>query len=377
MMNTPNAKALPQDDLQFSALFQKGPGDYCPDINEDATLEALSGKDIIVVTNGANLSSGRGGLTDTAGGPAYIAEILVPSLRAAGASVIEHVVPVDDLVKGVEECDTDSIKNAQKLLVIEKYIRDKICEWAKEGKLVIQLDGCHSFLAAAAGILMAHPDPDDPEYSTLKLIMNDGDADARRDPKDEEAIHGDKKLNAHGRTTSLLQGKGPDDLAELMEGVPLLREEHTLYIGAQRIDKPEVGYLKESGSPYLGLDALHDHSELVDAFLEEFVDGDPYMWVFDPDLLPKAELKQNPDPSIPAGAPMAGVEGLQTQLFLRYCRTLGGSNGQVVYIEAAEIAAACDKLNAGLTRDAVIGGIFRVLTGGDEDYRVGYDAFAQ
>ncbi len=372
-MNTvPSSSAEPAGP-DFSSLFQQGPRYYCPETKPDGSVQSLLGRKLHIIQLPSNYGSSRKDVTDTSGGPAYVHELLEPALKAGGADVTNEVIPVRKLVKGVIDLE-ESVFNARRLVKILIFTRDRFYQAIMEGKTPILLAGDHSSLISTAGALMATPDPVDSNFSELVHLLWDGDADYLRDPRKEP--HGLHQGNAHGRTKSTLEGNGPEPLMEIMEGVPKLRPQNNIFLGAQRVDDVEVEYFEKTGAKYLGLDALTSQPHLVDAYLTQLVAGKPFHWSFDPDLLPRGEITRKPGTK--PGAPMAGVEGLSTQLFLRYCRVLGNAGGKLTSIEIAEIAAGLDKKHGGIVRDIAMDATAKILGAGDREYRLGvYDPFGE
>ncbi|HLC76149.1 MAG TPA: arginase family protein [Candidatus Peribacterales bacterium] len=360
-------------DPAYASLFMKRPRYYCPPTNPNGTLAPLVDKQLHIILLPSNYGSSRVGNTNTAGGPAYIHEILEPALKTGGARVTTETIPVGKIVDGVIEAN-ESIFNARKLVRLLSFTRDRVYEAIMEGKTPILLGGDHSSLISTAGTLKATPDPSDPQYSTLVHLLWDGDADYLRDPRNEP--HGITQGNAHGRTKSTLEGRGPEPLMEIMDGIPKLRSENNIFLGAQRVDDVEVGYFDETGAVYLGLDALTSQPDTVDAFLTQLVEGKPFHWSFDPDLLPKSELIL--DPHHKAGAPMAGIQGLSSNLFLRYSRVLGNAKGNLMSMEMSEVASECDRRHGGRVRDIGTDAIVKVLGAGELEYRLGgYNPFGE
>ena len=373
IMNTASSSSAGTVGPDFSSLFEKGPRYYCPETKPDGRIQPLLGKRLHIIQLPSNEGSSRQGITDTSGGPAYVHELLEPALKAGGADVTTETIPVKKLVKGVLDLQ-ESVFNARRLVKILTFTRDRVYEAIMEGKTPILLGGDHSSLISTAGALMATPDPTDPNYSSLVHLLWDGDADYRRDPRDDP--EGYAQGNAHGRTKSTLEGNGPEPLMQIMDGIPKLRPENNIFLGCQRVDDVEVEYFKETGAVYLGLDALTSQPDKVDQYLTQLVKGKSFHWSFDPDLLPRGEITKKPRSK--PGAPMAGVEGLSTQLFLRYCRVLGSAGGTLTSIEIAEIAAGLDKKHGGIVRDIATDATAKILGAGDREYRLGvYDPFGE
>lgn len=355
----------PQDSPEFAPLFAQG-GNlnvYTP-VGNAKSKQGVADLDIHIIEIPSNLGSARGSKTDTSTGPAYIREKLWPMLQAGGANVTGEVIPVENLTRGVTVLyGRENVRNANKITIVMMRARDQVYKAIIAGKIPIVLGGDHSSFLSIAGTLMAYPD--------LRVAFKDAHPDYLGEP--EKGQQG----NAHGRTVSTLQGIGPDPLMPVMDGVPKLQAKNTLFIGTHHPDKAEASAVHQNKCPTLDLDTLAKYPALSEKFLQEFVQGHPFHWSFDPDVLSKSVLMSNHGVDMHPGAPMATLEGLSSNTFFRLCRVLSLSKGKLVSMESSETALLCDTEQGGLTRDHVVGGILRTLGAGDPEYYVDYDAFAE
>lgn len=376
------------DDPQFGALFQgnqnaayfqrKGLNAYLPSQIETPGfgLQPMKFLTIQPILLPSSAGSSRRGKTDTSGGPAYILDAAKPLWKKAGAKVLPEIVsPVERLMSENMTPPDARVKNCKYIVKSVRQGMENVFNAIQKGALPVVLGGDHtSSMVAVGGGLMAYPrDAQDPTYSTLKNVHKDGHPDALGQPL--------QTGNAHGRTQSTLWGIGPDELMPIMEGIALLNPKNSLFIGVHHPDAPEAQLLHSLKCPVLDQDTLMKHPGLAAEFIAEFVKGHHYNSTSDPDVLSKLVLMKKFGKRFgfgevyKPGAPMATLEGMQTNTYFSICRTLGNAQRPAV-IEAAEVSPYWDRKQGGLTRDHIVGGIMREMGCSDPEYTLDYDPFA-
>ena len=311
------------------------------------------------------------------GGQYLIKGALKQSLEASGSPVEEEEIPVDQILKdnGLEYRTEpeEGVKNAPQLVAIGKETAKRVAAAVDEGYLPIIAGGDHSTLIMGLPELLdRHPDPENPSYSSLKLVFIDAHPDILQDPVDDTDDPENKHYtgNAHGRTISTLLGKGAKDLMPLMEGRLKLNPKNLLYIGISKPDKRENQIIKDLKIQNWHLCRIRKDPQGFERAVREFLTVEkggkqyaaPFFAELDPDVLRKKDSE---------GTPMVSKFGMSADE-LNSLALLLAAEGNLAGTGTAELAPKLDK--GGKTAACVSDFMYRVLGKGDEYYHE-YEAF--
>jgi arginase len=337
---------------------------YLPRQGHDE-LKAMA---IHVPTGHGALRAGEGVTVD--GGQYVVRERLESVFANSGSTLEEDVVPVDEILSelGEERSEPEKgVRNAPQIVAIGKETAKRVGDAVDKGYFPIIMGGDHSTMVMGfPEMLDRYPDPDDPEYSSLKLVFIDAHPDILQDP-------GEDVGNAHGRTISTLLGKGPKDLMPTMEGRRKLRPENILYVGISKPDEDERDFIRDEKIQCWDLDKMRRDPQGFYKAVQEFLtverDGQqfatPFFAEFDPDVLCKRDSK---------GTPMTSDEGMERKELYSLGRLLS-AQGDLVGMGTAEVAPKLDV--DGGTAESVSGFMARALGKGDPEYYHEYDPHAE
>ena len=343
---------------------------YIPD-QQGGGKEGVDGRQIhgiIIPTGLGNRSHDEGyeegdekGKGRVAEGGQYVWHALQTILKREHAVVTSDEIPVQDIAADVRIADPEAIStvnNAPEIVAVAQETARQVYEAMMAGKIPALMEGDHSAVLGLAGALKMYADPNDPEFSTLKVVFFDAHTDILQEP-----VPGGGK-NAYGRTLSTLLGKGPKDLMPLMEGVPKLRPENLLYVGTQLPDAVEVAFIDDLKIKCIDLDLVHDDpaetNRIIDAFLTIEKDGKdapaPFHCELDVDVITGQESKGNPMPN---------QEGLTRNDLFKLVRRMK-RKGKLVSLGVAEVAKDLDVDRQTLA--IAVGFAARLLGMGDPNY---------
>lgn len=327
--------------------------------------KGIDGRELhgIIIPTGLGNAAHDGGETSVAEGGRYVWQALQALLRREGAIVTDEEVPVAQIAADVQREKTErqpTVRNAPEVVAVAQETARRVYDTMMIGRVPLLMEGDHSAVLGLAGALKMYVDPENPEFSTLKVVFFDAHADILQEP---DPVTGG---NAYGRTLSTLLGEGPADLMPLMEGVPKLRPENLLYVGTHLPDEEEVLFIADKKIPCLDLDFLRDHPAEANAQIDEFLtiekEGQrvaaPFHCELDVDVLAESESKGNPMPN---------EEGLTRGELYKLVRRMQ-RKGKLVSLGIAEVAEALDRENDQQTLKIAVGFAARLLGMGDPNY---------
>src|SRR3989344_2655099 len=318
--------------------------------------EPLIGQTIRIIDVPTDWGKPRIGTQD---GPEYVRQKggIEMHLYRAGATIDPKrvAVPRKETASDPTQDTAGHVRDAEHVVSAGRLGGEQVKEALLKGEKVLSLRGDHSGALDITGALEAFPDPNDPEFSTLKIIWIDTHPD----------INGiSKSPNGHGKMALTLLGQGHPDFEELMKGVPKLRSENIIYVGLSQPDNAEIDTLKALGITCYTSDDLEDKKAEMYQRINEFVSaGDPCWLEFDQDAMDDTEAD---------GALMNSDEGMTKREVYSIARRFHfGGNG--VGVGIAEVMPEFDK--GGQAARIATGVASRALGAGNPQYQHGgYDA---